>query len=254
MSQGLQPGQLGWRGSHGASLIVRRRVTFHDLRPRRLDGGQRIVEVAVDELPCRALPHQPHRGLEADRAEQAVVEGIEGERREDHVLRQRLEARRAACFPPGQDDGTGQSAFVPALDGVALWRQMGDSAFAGFRELGAEHRLRREAANDVDRLVLQRDRLEHGAEGAGVGVEGAELVGEQAPAALRKRRRQRALARARHRRQHKGQTAALNRSSMQQQKVVESAADQPIAAPFEQRQRAVAPETARTVADRHTET
>ena len=108
------------------------------LRPSRLNRGQRIVEVAVDQLPRRALPHQAHHRSKPHSAEKTVVEGIERECGEHHVLRERLEAGRAACYPLWQNNGAGPCVFMAARHGIARWRQVRDGAFAGFREFGAE--------------------------------------------------------------------------------------------------------------------
>ncbi len=125
---------------------------------------------------------------------------------------------------------------VAVVDRVPVGRHVRDRALARARKARADHRLRREPGDDVDRLVLQRHRPQQRQQPAVVDPDDAELVRQQAETARGQRGRERALARAWGGRKDHRAPAKLYRAGMQEQVEAEPLGDEEVHAPFEQRQ------------------
>ena len=95
--------------------------------------------------------------------------------------------------------------------------------------------LRRERANDLDRLVFQTDRSRQRDDVAVLRIEQRQLVRQQTPAAERKRSAQGALARPGRGRQEQGFAAALEDSRGNNEVLMAVAGDAPVESPFEHR-------------------
>ena len=95
--------------------------------------------------------------------------------------------------------------------------------------------LRRERANDLDRLVLQADRSRQRDDVAVLRIEQRQLVRQQTPAAERKRSAQGALARPGRGRQEQGFAASLEDGRVNNQELMAVAGDAPVESPLEHR-------------------
>ena len=164
---------------------------------------------------------------------------MERQRWEEDVFVHGLPKRGAAFLPARQYKGPRPRTLMAPVDGVWRRADMGHGALSCFGERGPEQGFRCKVPNHLDRLVLQGCGLEQGPKQQGFGVQGTKLIRHQPPAPVRQRSRERAFARARQRRQHQGQAITFNRARMQQQEVVQSLRQEPVAAPFKQRQGAV---------------